>query len=155
MKFALLLVAALTSVEAHRHHHHHHAKPHHHNHHSLHQHKSIPDNEGDKNPATSEKTWAEYKANRPHDHDCHIDQNKNWFGNNKCKFSWECQGASRCETHTHGTGIGWCRGPTACPLIGPLDTYKEDQGNITGGIKLNPGSQNRRDLDECEDGHNC
>ena len=152
MKFSIILALVLASVDAHRHHHHHH---HRHQQHSLHQHKAIPDNEGDKNPDTPEKTWAEYQANRPNEHDCHINESKNWFGNHKCKFSWECKGASVCETNKHGgSDIGWCRGPDACPLIGPLDTYKEDQSNVTAGIKLNPGSQNRRDLNEGEENFN-
>lgn len=65
-----------------------------------------------------------------------------------------------CETHIHGdtgiAGIGWCRGPTACPLIGPLDSYDQDEvgahlgGSSTpsDGLKLNPGSKLRRDLQE-------
>lgn len=41
--------------------------------------------------------------------------------------------------------IGWCRGPTACPLVGPLDTYIPDPSET---LRLNPGSQHRIDVEE-------
>jgi len=36
-------------------------------------------------------------------------------------------------------------------LIGPLDEYKEDHEDPGKGLKWNPGSRNRRDLDEWEE----
>lgn len=57
-----------------------------------------------------------------------------------------------CELQVVGgagaSAVGWCRGPDACPLIGPLDSYKENPENPADGLKLNPGSTHRRDLKE-------
>lgn len=43
------------------------------------------------------------------------------------------------------TGIGWCRGPSACALVGPLDSY--DPAAVDP-LTLNPGSQHRIDVEE-------
>merc|ERR1719453_930118 len=115
--------------------------------------RNIPDNVGDKNSATAEATWSEYQANRSKDnlpemHDCTLNEAKNWYGNSRCKEEWECQGARVCEFMSYGAdgvaGIGWCRGPTACPLVGPLDKYDPNSRQA----KLNPGSQPRTDIEE-------
>ena len=115
MKVTLFLgMVALAFGIEHKHHHHHHGEG-----------EVIPDTLGDKNPETKEATWAEYKKNRPHETDCRINESKNWYGNHRCRFSWECKGATMCETHVHGDpgvgGIGWCQGVSACPSVGPLD----------------------------------
>ena len=127
--------------------------------HTRHTRRAFPEVLGDKNPETRELTWSEYELNRPHEHDCHINERFNWYGNHRCRFSWECTGARNCEKHVHGhpgtQGIGWCRGPSACPLLGPLDSYKEQQQshpeNPDDGIKWNRGTPRRRDLDEWEE----
>ena len=143
MKILLLALAAL-SVEAkhHRHSHSHHGA-------------SYPEQLGGKNSQTVEESWAEYHKNRPTEHDCSLNESLNWHGNHMCRFSWECKGARVCEINSYndpGTnGIGWCRGPDACPLIGPLDSYDEDHDDPSKGLKLNPGSTHRRDLEEWED----
>ena len=114
----------------------------------------FPDNLGDKNADTIEKSWAEYHANRPVEHDCKVNEDKNWYGNHRCRFSWECKGAAMCELHVYNNagniGIGWCRGATACPHVGPLDSYEEDYEDPSVGLKLNPGGSHKRDLDEWE-----
>jgi hypothetical protein len=118
--------------------------------------RAFPEKLGDKNSETVEKTWAAYKNARPNEHDCHINEKRNWFGNHRCQEAWECQGARHCELQNVGANgvksIGWCRGPTACPLTGPLDTYKEQHvshpANPDDGLKWNKGTHNRRDLDE-------
>ena len=149
----LAFVALLASASATERRHKHHQVPVHHS-----QQTAFPDKVGDKNPDTPEASWEEYKAKRPNEHDCHINETKNWFGNHRCRFSWECKGAARCEVNNYGhqdtKGIGWCRGPDACPLVGPLDEYKEVQSshheNPDDGLKWNKGTHNRRDLDEWE-----
>ena len=114
----------------------------------------FPDNLGDKNADTIEKSWAEYHANRPVEHDCKVNEDKNWYGNHRCRFSWECKGAAMCELHVYNNagniGIGWCRGATACPHVGALDSYEEDYEDPSVGLKLNPGGSHKRDLDEWE-----
>ena len=98
----------------------------------------IPDKLGDKNTSTKEATWDEYKKNRPKLQDCNLNEHLNWYGNHRCRYSWECKGASVCEGQIHDDpglrGIGWCRGPTACPLLGPLDRPDAD-GNPPGNVK--------------------
>ena len=156
MKFStvLLMVGVISAAEIERHQNN---KPF--NHHSMHQGAAFPDRLGDKNSETMEKTWDEYRQNRPHEHDCSINERYNWYGNHRCRFDWECKGAARCENRvafdpTH-RGIGWCRGPTACPLLGPLDSYDEQQHhhphNPDAGLKWHRGSPNRRDNDEWEE----
>ena len=116
--------------------------------------EAFPDRLGDKNPETREGSWKDYQGGRPHEHDCGVNEAKNWYGNHRCRESWECKGARVCEKHVHGAegleGIGWCRGPDACPLTGPLDSYEEDHEDPGKGLKWNKGSRNRRDLDEWE-----
>ena len=166
MKFTALLVAMVAMTEA-SHHHHRHGRHHvsegrHHHytqrdaeeningmhmHQSKHGHRMFPEKLGDKNTETKESTWSEYEKNRPQLQDCSLNEKYNWFGNHRCKEEWECQGARVCEYMSYGhdgvQGIGWCRGPTACQFKGPLD--KEDKD---GKIKYNPGSNQRRDMDE-------
>ena len=107
----------------------------------------FPDKLGDKNTETKEATWSEYEANRPSLQNCDLNEKYNWFGNHRCKEEWECQGARVCEFMAYGgegvSAIGWCRGPTACPLRGPLDKKGKD-----GEIKYNPGSKKRYDVEE-------
>ena len=127
MKIITIFLSALFAAcaEGHRHHH-----KQHHPSHNYHQHKSFPDNLGDKNSETEEENWAEYHDNRPKEHDCSVNERYNWYGNHRCRFSWECKGARLCEKHIYNdpslSGIGWCRGPDACPMMGPLDRYEED-----------------------------
>ena len=82
-------------------------------------------------------------------HDCTLNEARNWFGNSRCREEWECKGASLCEVNAFGKpgneGIGWCRGPDACPLVGPLDSYDPERKQV---LKLNPGSQHRIDIEE-------
>ena len=109
----------------------------------------FPEKLGDKNKDTVEKTWAEYQKNRPHLIDCFINEKKNWYGNHRCTESWECKGARVCEEYARAPGaskdsisVGWCKGPDACPVVGPLDHFDAN------GLKLNPGSHDRRDVKE-------
>ena len=138
MKFTLItgLVALAAGVEKHHHHHHR----------GEGEGEMIPDTFGDKNKDTKEATWAEYKANKPHETDCRLNESKNWYGNSRCRFSWECKGAAMCELHSHGdpglAGVGWCQGVTACPSVGPLDSTSGPEGSV----KLNPGSKPNIDV---------
>ena len=64
--------------------------------------KTIPEEQGQKNPNCPEATWEEYAKKRENDpNNCDTDESKNWFGNHKCKFSWECKGAANCEYQVH------------------------------------------------------
>ena len=108
---------------------HHHKQHHRHRNH----HREIPEKLGDKNSATKEASWKEYEARRPEMHDCLLDESKNWFGNHRCKEEWECQGARVCEFMSYGnegtSGIGWCRGPSACPLVAPSHSHSPTSSN--------------------------
>ena len=84
--------------------------------------KNIPDDPTGKNKNTKEASWEEYRKNREGITDkCTIKQRNNWHGDNKCRFGWECKGASVCEVQSHGQpgviGIGWCKGPDACEIM--------------------------------------
>ena len=81
------------------------------------------------------KEWEKYKATRG-DHDCAINELNNWLGIQRCKYSWECQGAREC-TRPDSNGVGWCQGDSFCPEMGPLDYYDK-----SGDVKWNAGSGN-------------
>ena len=51
----------------------------------------------------------------------------NWFGSQRCKESWECQGARMCEGGSKD--LGWCYGDSDCPMLGPLD-YHNENGDV-------------------------
>ena len=72
--------------------------------------------------------WKKYREARG-EHDCLIDEAKNWLGSQRCAYSWECRGARQCQKGTFEKGDGWCTGTSACPEMGPLDHYDED-GNV-------------------------
>ena len=74
------------------------------------------------------KAWIEYREKRG-EHDCMIDESKNWLGNQKCAYSWECKGSRQCTRGEFNKGDGWCQGSSSCPDMGPLDFYDKD-GNI-------------------------
>ena len=102
---------------------------------------------GDKNKETVEMIWAEYQKHRRHLIDCFADEGKNCYGNHWGTVTWECKGARFFEEYFRAPGaakdsipIGWCKGPDACPLVGPLDTFN------SSGVKLNPVSYDKRDL---------
>ena len=103
-----------------------------------------------KSPACTDASWSDYMAKRSNEHDCAIDEMKNWFGPNRCREAFECKGAAMCDKYiTIGeqSGVGWCIGANYCPLIGPLDSYKEDyaSGDTLKGLKYNPGVLPLRD----------
>ena len=52
-------------------------------------------------------TWIKYRESRG-EHDCLIDENKNWLGVQRCAYSWECRGARQCQKGTFEKGDGWC-----------------------------------------------
>ena len=60
------------------------------------------------------KDWEDYRAARG-EHDCAIKEINNWFGNQKCQYSWECKGARTCTRGSHGEPNGMCQGDDFCP----------------------------------------
>ena len=70
--------------------------------------------------------WKQYRSARG-EHDCAINEARNWYGSQRCVEGWECQGARDCTRSTKD--LGWCTGDSSCPNMGPLDYHDED-GNI-------------------------
>ena len=85
------------------------------------------------------KEWIKYRESRG-EHDCLIDENKNWLGIQRCAYGWECRGARQCTRGTFEKGDGWCAGVSACPEMGPLDHYDAD-----GDVDWNHGSARNYD----------
>ena len=57
------------------------------------------------------------------------------MGQQRCAYSWECQGARTCNLGNYEQNNGWCKGDTWCPDIGPLDFY-----NTNNEVVWNHGS---------------
>ena len=70
--------------------------------------------------------WNSYVQARGQ-HDCAINELRNWFGSSRCIESFECQGARLCEGGSKK--LGWCSGDSNCPNMGPLD-YHDEKGEI-------------------------
>ena len=83
--------------------------------------------------------WVKYREARG-EHDCMIDDSKNWLGSQRCAYHWECQGSRQCTRGTFEKGDGWCAGDSSCPELGPLDHYDDD-----GDIAWNHGSSRNYD----------
>ena len=78
--------------------------------------------------------WEAYKSVRG-DHDCAINENRNWLGIARCAYGWECRGARDCTGYKTGSADGWCSGDSYCPEMGPLDFFDKH-----GDVVWTPGS---------------
>ena len=53
------------------------------------------------------QAWIKYRESRG-EHDCMIDETKNWLGPSKCAYAWECQGSRQCTRGEYNKGDGFC-----------------------------------------------
>ena len=81
--------------------------------------------EAEKSKKADTSAWDDYKSTRG-DHDCKINENKNWLGIQRCAYNWECKGGRICSRFNPGKDDGWCSGDSLCAEMGPLDYFNKD-----------------------------
>ena len=92
---------------------------------------------------TAIKQYPEAATTNEHLNDeytnCDHDNSTNKHGASRCKDGSECKGAQVCESQDKN-GVGWCRGPDACPLA-PGSKWNKNvdtelwNGSTHGGLK--------------------
>merc|ERR1719198_1684437 len=92
--------------------------------------RNVVTNEDGNVARPSGDAWNSYVQARGQ-HDCAINELRNWFGSSRCIESFECQGSRLCESGSKQ--LGWCYGDSDCPNLGPLD-YHEANGDVVWNL---------------------